>query len=101
MRTLLIILLALLLIQLTLSAYCNGKPGQKYLNKEPVWNEQPRLLKKHQYGLLYEIGNGTTTMKLLHVYGSMYQMGLAQGVLIKEDLNSFITELWNYILAQI
>ena len=36
-------------------------------------------------------------MKLLHVYGSMYQMGLAQGVLLKEELKSFIYELWDYI----
>ena len=101
MRTLLIILLALALAQAALAAYCNGKPGQRYVNSEQIWNEQPRLLKKHQYGLLYEIGRDTTAMKLLHVYGSMYQMGLAQGVLLKEELNSFITELWNYILAQI
>ena len=91
MRTLLIFLLALLATQLTHAAYCNGKPGQKYINNEPIWNGQPKLLKKYQYGQLYEIGNDTTSMKLLHVYGSMYQMGLAQGVLLKEDLNTFIT----------
>lgn len=40
-------------------------------------------------------------MKLLHVYGNMYQMGFAQGVLLKEELNKFISELWAYIEEQV
>ena len=40
-------------------------------------------------------------MNLLHVYGSMYQMGLAQGELLKEQLQSFIHELWGYIEEQV
>lgn len=40
-------------------------------------------------------------MKLLHVYGNMYQMGLAHGKLLKEELNSFMNELWKYIVDQI
>jgi hypothetical protein len=47
-------------------------------------------MKHHKYGQLHEIGDGDTTMKLLHVYGTPYQMGLAQGVLLKTQLNSFI-----------
>jgi hypothetical protein len=37
------------------------------------------LIKTHKFGKLFEIGNGTTTMKLLYVYGNMYQMGFAHG----------------------
>ena len=83
MKSLLIILLAISLASVE-AAYCHGKPGNNYTNNEPIWSDQPRLLKKHQYGQLYEIGTGSTTMKLLHVYGNMYQMGLAHGVLLKE-----------------
>ena len=36
-------------------------------------------------------------MKLLHVYGSMYEMGWAQGTLLKDDLRAFINELWSYL----
>ena len=86
-----------LLLTVALSAYCNGKPGTPHVNSLPIWNGQPRLLKSSTYGKLYEIGENTTTMKLLHVYGNMYQMGLAHGVLLKEELNSFMTELWKYI----
>ena len=97
MRTISILLLLLALTNAVLSAYCNGKPGQYYVNNEPIWQGQPKLLKKHQYGQLYEIGTDTTTMKMLHLYGNMYQMGLAQGTLLKAELNSFLHELWYYI----
>lgn len=66
------------------SAYCNGKPGPYYVNNEPIWKGEPRLVKTHKYGKLFEIGNGTTTMKLLHVYGDMYQMGFAHGTLLRD-----------------
>jgi hypothetical protein len=66
------------------SAYCNGKPGPYYVNNEPIWKEEPRLIKTHKFGKLFEIGNGSSTMKLLHVYGNMYQMGFAQGELLKD-----------------
>lgn len=40
-------------------------------------------------------------MKLLHVYGNMYQMGFAHGYLLRDELNHFINELWAYIEEQI
>lgn len=91
----------MLLVQWCENAYCNGKPGQYYTNSEPIWKEKSRLLKKHQYGQLHEIGEGTTAMKMVHVYGTMYQMGYAQGILLKEDIQAFIGELWEYIEEQI
>jgi hypothetical protein len=97
MRGLLIILLGLALAGTVQGAMCHGKPGNYYVNDEAIWSEEPRLLKKHQYGQLFEIGTGSTTMKLLHVYGNMYQMGLAQGSLLREELQQFIKELWLYI----
>lgn len=73
-----------ILICVCFSAYCNGKPGQAHLNTQPIWNGKPNWIKSTTYGKLYEIGEGDTTMKLLHVYGNMYQMGLAHGTLLKD-----------------
>ena len=36
-------------------------------------------------------------MKLLHVYGNMYQMGFAHGYLLRDELSQFMNELWDYI----
>ena len=101
MRSLLIILLVLAFAWTSLNAYCNGKPGQYYTNDEPIWDGEHKLLGKHKYGQLFEIGTGSTTMKLLHAYGTMYQMGLAHGVLLKEQLHQFMPELYGYIEGQI
>lgn len=90
MKALLIILLGILFAQPSTSAYCNGKPGNYYVNNEPIWSEKPTMVQRHQYGELHHIGTGSNQMKLIHVYGSMYQMGLAQGVLLKEDLTAFM-----------
>lgn len=80
-------LLLATLITICLSAYCSGKPGAIHNNSNPIWAEKPTLLKTGRYGKLYQIGSGTTTMKLLHAYGNMYQMGLATGELLKTELN--------------
>lgn len=36
-------------------------------------------------------------MSLIHVYGTPYQMGFAQGYLLKDKLNQFIPELFVYL----
>jgi len=40
-------------------------------------------------------------MKMVHVYGTSYQMGFASGALLKEELQVFSKELWSYIEEQI
>ena len=73
MKSLILFTLAIaLLLQLSLSAYCHGSPKEYFINNEPVWKEDPQLIKAHKFGKLYQIGTNTTTMKLLHVYGNMY-----------------------------
>jgi len=66
-----------------LSAHCSSIPGAIHNNTNPIWSGTHKLLKTGQYGKLYEVGTGDSTMKLLHVYGNMYQMGYAQGELLK------------------
>ena len=40
MNKLLLLLVAVALLgTLAASAYCNGKPGQKYVNEQPVWKD--------------------------------------------------------------
>jgi isopenicillin-N N-acyltransferase-like protein len=90
----------LILLMLVLgieNAFCHGKPQSYYVNNETIWTGQPKLLRSHPHGKLYEIGEGTSTMKLLHVYGNMYEMGFAHGSLLQDELQSFIGELWEYL----
>jgi isopenicillin-N N-acyltransferase-like protein len=73
-----------MLLAIGMAAYCNGKPGALHNNTNPIWKGTPRLLKTVPNGKLFEIGENTSTIKLLHVYGNMYQMGFAQGQLLKQ-----------------
>lgn len=76
--------LMFILVATALAAECHGQPGSRVINHNPTWKGEPRLLKVHSHGKLYEVGEGTTTTKLLHVFGDMYQMGFAHGTLLKE-----------------
>jgi hypothetical protein len=76
-------LFGLMLIGCVLAAECHGQPGARAINHNPTWSGEPRLLKTHKYGKLFEVGDGSTITKLLHVYGDMYQMGFAHGSLLK------------------
>lgn len=84
MRIILTIFALILLTIPTFCAYCHGQPGEPHLNTQPIWSGKPKLIDKNKYGKLFEIGEGTNTMKLLHVYGNSYQMGLAHGTLLKK-----------------
>lgn len=93
-------ILLLTVIGLSLSAECHGSPGDPAINLNPIWRGEPQLVKTHKYGKLFEVGSGTSKMKLLHVYGDMYQMGLAHGSLLKVELNQMMKEVWDYLKAE-
>jgi hypothetical protein len=38
-------------------------------------------------------------MKLLHVYGDSYQMGLAHGTLLREEAQKMAAEVWAYLVS--
>jgi len=40
-------------------------------------------------------------MKLIHVWGTMYEMGYAQGTLVKDDLVEFLNDVWAYIESEV
>jgi hypothetical protein len=85
------------IIVIALSAECHHDPGPHSTNLNPIWKGEPKFIKSHSHGKLYEIGEGSTKMKLLHVYGDMYQMGYAHGYLLKDELTEMMTEVWQYI----
>ena len=100
------ILLGLCLLTLatvSLAAYCKSKPKNGHENTLPFINDAPVLVRTIKNGKLFQIGNNATntTTNLIHVWGSFYDMGFAHGQLLKEPLQVFINELWNYIETQL
>ncbi len=52
---------------------------------------------------MFEIGDPAynNTMKLLHLYGTMHDMGFAEGELLGNELVKFLDEIWDYILSEV
>jgi len=47
----------------------------------PVWDQPPKFLRQVPNGKLFEAGTGNDTFRVVHVWGTPYQKGLAHGQL--------------------
>jgi hypothetical protein len=103
--------LTLLLLALChggMSAYCNGKPkANATQNVNPIFNGAPKLIKSINCclptepncgcaGHLYQLNDGENAIPVLHVYGTPYQWGYAQG-LLRPDAKNFIDDVYAYL----
>ena len=68
------------------AAYCNGSPdaGDR-TNDYPIYNGDLRFVKSVKNGVLYEAGPASNSFYVVHVYGSPYEMGFAQGQVRKRS----------------
>lgn len=86
------------IVSITHSAYCHGKPdpnAPQNLYGYSIAN--PKLIGTVQNGKAYLVGPTEQEFYLLHLYGSPYQMGYAQGELIKDVIIEFMDQVWEYI----
>ena len=99
MKSNLVVLVLFGLLTTTLSAECHSHPGPVHENTSPIIDGRPRLLRTTANGKLFIVGDQQldAVVHLLHVYGNMYQMGYAQGELLKDQLKEFMGTLWSYI----
>eukprot|EP01130_Rhizamoeba_saxonica_P002004 TRINITY_DN11815_c0_g1_i1.p1 TRINITY_DN11815_c0_g1~~TRINITY_DN11815_c0_g1_i1.p1 ORF type:complete len:425 (-),score=97.09 TRINITY_DN11815_c0_g1_i1:25-1299(-) len=78
-------------ISITMANQCKGKP-----NLLPVFEKEPTLVAKSETGKLFEAGFEEPKVKIAHLYGTPYQMGLAHGQLLKDEINEVVplAEQW-------
>lgn len=71
-------------------ANCPGKP-----NTFEVWTEPPTLIKSVNNGKLFMVGNASsqTSTYVVHVFGTPYEMGFAQGQLVGSEIKVFYQEV--------
>jgi len=74
---------------------CKGSP-----NTLPLWTGTPTLLKTVPNGKLYTAGEGTQKILVLHVYGSAYEWGRAQGQLLKDEILNLHKNFTTWIESQ-
>lgn len=79
----------------TWAAYCGGAPSaDAHRNVNPIITAAPVLDHSVKNGHLYIAGAGDASFSLLHVYGSAYEMGFAQGSLLPERVKNMSQSVW-------
>lgn len=75
-------------------ASCSGTP-----NTFPVWSGQPSFLNSTVNGSKYVAAPADYSAPLLvmHLYGSDYDMGYAYGTLLRQEIQTLVPEVWQYL----
>ena len=95
-------LLSLSLAPLLRAAYCNGGPDPAAQpNALPVNSAAPTLVRSVANGKLFSAGLPGFNFSLVHVYGSAYEMGFAQGALLPAEVRFIATSVWAYMEGQV
>lgn len=101
MQLSLFVLLLCVVIATVNSAYCNGVPAEgERTNDFPIQAPGMTLMKTVKNGLLYEAGPSNARFPIVHVWGTPYEMGYAQGQLVGERLSEFVHGTFDYILSE-
>jgi len=103
LNTVAVVALTLLVTQSVTAEFCNGSPDPHAKpNLLPVINTEPVLLQTVPNGALYMAAAGTTEeIPLVHLWGTAYERGFAQGTLMKRNMTIFSSEVWQYLEDQV
>jgi hypothetical protein len=88
-------------VQSARTAFCTSgpDPGER-TNTAPFETAPPVFVKSAANGALYEAGPANAKFPVLHVYGSAYEMGYAQGTIIgKEKMTKFAAGTYEYLIS--
>jgi len=103
-------LLFVYLIVVTESAGCNSQhPEEGVPNMYPILDAHTsmKLVTQIQNGKMYIVdvpndgGSTASSYYLMHVWGTPYQMGHAQGTMLRGKANKFMDEVWKYFEKQV
>merc|ERR1712130_302928 len=83
-------------------AYCHGGPKPDAApNSKPILMAPPKFVRESTNARLYEVDTGNNKVSILHVWGSAYEMGFAHGRLMKEEVTTFLTAVYDYMIDEI
>jgi len=91
------------------AAGCHGSADYGPPNNYPIIPAEAnqQLIKTVKNGKMYLVtvpndgGESQSNFTVLHVWGSAYEMGYAQGLLVPQEANEFINRVWAYFQAQV
>jgi hypothetical protein len=119
------------LLNFSEAAYCNGSPDEglvniysidllvKYLftfglffflffliigertSPYPIFDEPPTFIRQVKNAMLFEAGPANARFPIVHLWGNPYEIGVAQGTLMKEAVRQFVYKTNAYLLEEI
>lgn len=89
-------------ISVSLAAECHGKPNPNAKpNTNPIQDSPPKYIKQVRNGKLYTVGDKDDEFPVVHVWGTPYDMGYAQGELMRDKAQQMINAVWMYLEEQV
>lgn len=84
------------------AAYCSGSPdsGERE-STTPIYDEELRFIRSVKNGMLFEAGPPNASFPVVHLWGNAYEMGFAQGSLMKEYIKGFVYKTWGYLITEL
>jgi len=75
---------------------CTGMPNTNPINTAP-----PVFMKETLNGKLYRGGIVAPFYRVVHMWGTPYEMGYAHGLLLRDDINALYDQVWSYLEKQV
>jgi isopenicillin-N N-acyltransferase like protein len=93
-----VLAVVLSLLTTTHGAYCHGSPAPgERTNDFPIFDMPLRHVRSVKNAVLYEAGPHNASFPVVHVWGTPYELGFAQGTLMKKDIVAFVDKVWAYL----
>jgi len=81
------------------AAYCSGSPDPGTRTNDLMWTDANlKFIKSVPNGKLYYAGPENARFPVVHVWGSAYEMGYAQGQLVKNYMEAFVYKTYGYLI---
>ncbi|XP_077989372.1 protein dcd1A-like [Glandiceps talaboti] len=93
-------LISILLVSALLGTNAGPDPHAKP-NLNPIQTGAPVLVKQTKNAKLYTVGKGDDVMKVLHLWGTPYEMGYAHGDILKDEATEMMDSVWDYFEKEI
>jgi len=83
------------------AAYCNGSPDAGLrTNENPIFDgTDMTFVRKTTNAVLFRAGPENASFPVVHLYGTPYELGFAQGTILKREMNAFIGKTWAYLVG--
>ncbi|KAL5471501.1 hypothetical protein EMCRGX_G029624 [Ephydatia muelleri] len=96
------LLFAVSALRIAEAAECHGAPSPDAKpNTNPIQTAPPVFVRSVENGKLYTVGDADDKVPVVHVWGTPYQMGYAQGQLLSTEAQGLINDVWTYMEEQV